>query len=207
MFVFTWHFIIGVICTTAIKIQNYSTRKWPLISLTDPRSTIASPEGGCMFVLFLGCQIVFQSVILFNILISNVLMIQYSLYPLPAFWRRNYCFRFSHSNWMKWYFIIVSFAFLEWLMMPHISQVLICHPYIVFGEMSLPTFRLFSDWIACVIIVEFWELFIFPGASPLSVCQCLLPICSLSFHPHNETLVELSTFDFNEVQFINFVFY
>lgn len=62
--------------------------------------------------------------------------------------------------------------------------VLICHLYLIFGEMFLNVVYLFSNQIAYFFTIEFWELFIY--FRPLSFVGYVIGkyfpmVCSLSF--------------------------
>lgn len=85
--------------------------------------------------------------------------------------------------------------------------MLSCHLFILFGEISLHVFCLFSGWIVCFITVEFSEFFIYSrywSFIRFVVCKYFLTFFSLSF-PLNMIFHRTKTFNFDEVQLISYM--
>ena len=64
---------------------------------------------------------------------------------------------------------------------------LICHPYILFGKMSLHVLWPFSNWISCIFTIELWKFFIYFMYMNTLLDMCfaniwISPVCSLSVH-------------------------
>ena len=83
-------------------------------------------------------------------------------------------------------------------------QMLICHLYIVFGDVSPQIFwaLVFLFWVLRVFnIFWIWALYL------INVFQILSPVCGLSFHSLKSVFCRAGDFNFNEVHTINFFFH
>lgn len=86
-------------------------------------------------------------------------------------------------------------------------HMLMCNPYILFTEMSLPIFLPISKCILCVIFLLRFKssFYILDNSFVRYVAGThLLLLCSSSFHPFNGVFGRTKIYNFYEVQFINF---
>ena len=62
----------------------------------------------------------------------------------------------------------------------------ICHPYILFGEVSVHVVFWNVNWVVCFLIVEFWEFWKiysrYKSFFRYMFCKYFLPVSGLSFH-------------------------
>ena len=78
---------------------------------------------------------------------------------------------------VRWYLIVVWFAFLWYLVMLIIFHVLFGHPYLFFGEMSLWVFCQFFDWVVYFFILNrmsWLNILEIRSSDILGLCLCSL---------------------------------
>lgn len=88
----------------------------------------------------------------------------------------------------------------------NIFHMLICHLYILFGEMSVYIFSYFLIKLFFFLILNFGSSLYITDTSPLLdmwFAKYFLPVCNFSFCVLNGVFHRAKYFNFNDIQFIN----